>query len=198
MTDFDFVPEWTNLEDMFERGICGVLDIDVFTSLNKVDVDYQGNYLFFDSDSNCIYVGESKNIKKRVNQHLNAWDSNKKTINSLQGTSKETYEEEPQKFAIEGVGIDALLDRVEFVITIRNWHCEDFEKLLIQELNPEYNKNAYMSNPVEGENPSCPSCGSKLYWKPTERGFVCKNWRCDNYWKLENGPVFDKNGELNL
>ena len=41
------------------------------------------------------------------------------------------------------------------------------------------------------EKPTCPLCGNRLYPRVTADGYVCKNWRCDAFWKLQKGAVFD-------
>lgn len=37
---------------------------------------------------------------------------------------------------------------------------------------------------------SCPECGRKLHYRVTASGYVCKNWKCRNYWKRGHGSVF--------
>lgn len=37
----------------------------------------------------------------------------------------------------------------------------------------------------------CPNCDRKLYHRKV--GYVCKNWRCDNHWKMGEGVVFHLN-----
>lgn len=39
--------------------------------------------------------------------------------------------------------------------------------------------------------PRCPECGNRLYYRRRAEGYVCKNWRCKNYWKRGRG-YFDK------
>lgn len=195
MGNFGFVPEFSSLEKIFERGLEGVLDIDVFNSLEDVDVDYQGNYLFFDGDSNCMYVGKAGNIKRRMGDHIEAWGDNKKTIDRLEGSAREDYEDNPMRFGVKGVGVDSIICDVEFVVTFKNFDGDVWEKFLIRELDPACNKNTYVSEP-DGDNPDCPDCGNKLYWRSRERGYVCKNWRCVNYHKLGRGRVFGVDGNL--
>ena len=36
----------------------------------------------------------------------------------------------------------------------------------------------------------CPHCGNRLYFRKQARGFVCKNWKCEAYWKYGKGEVF--------
>jgi len=33
------------------------------------------------------------------------------------------------------------------------------------------------------EYKKCPKCGNKLYSRTV--GYVCKNWKCENYWKRD-------------
>ena len=45
----------------------------------------------------------------------------------------------------------------------------------------------------------CPKCRNKLYYRKKVDAWVCKNWRCVNYWKLGtslNGITFDESGEV--
>lgn len=201
MSELNFIPEWSNLKKMFERGVCDVLEINVFGSLEEVSIDYQGNYLFFDDNGECLYVGESSDVGKRVKEHLNCWKKNKPSIEKYtedesNPVTEEMVKKNPWRFgSTKGIGVDSVLDLVEFVVTIRNYEGEAFEKLLIKELDPPYNENTYLPKPNE-KNPDCPECGNKLYWRRRERGYVCKNWRCDNYHKLGKGRVFDKNGNM--
>jgi len=44
----------------------------------------------------------------------------------------------------------------------------------------------------------CPACGRYLCYKKRAGGFVCKNWKCKNYWKLGHGPVFELTPEREL
>ena len=46
--------------------------------------------------------------------------------------------------------------------------------------------------------PRCPACGRYLYYRRRAGGFVCKNWKCKNYWKLGSGPVFNLTPEGGL
>ena len=34
------------------------------------------------------------------------------------------------------------------------------------------------------EVPICPLCNCRLYYRSKAKGFICKNWKCKNYWKL--------------
>ncbi|MFP4006321.1 MAG: GIY-YIG nuclease family protein [Candidatus Hadarchaeia archaeon] len=195
-SEFYFIPQFDSLEKLFKRGIIDKLEIDIFNSIEDVDSDYRGNYLFFSEDSECLYIGQTEySIKNRINKHIKDWKSNKRTIDKLNEEQKNHYEDNPSYYAVKGTEIDAVLDKVEFVLTIKNLDSRVWEKFLIKELNPKHNKNTYLPKP-ECENPSCPDCGRKLYWRKRERGFVCKNWRCDNYHKLGGGYVFDKNGDI--
>jgi hypothetical protein len=49
-----------------------------------------------------------------------------------------------------------------------------------------------ISNEVEEypENNQCPKCHNRLYLKTEAEGYVCKNWKCENYWKMGKGKVF--------
>ena len=44
--------------------------------------------------------------------------------------------------------------------------------------------------------PTCPLCGRKLYERKSAGGVVCKNWKCDAFWKLGKGVVYDENGDF--
>ena len=37
---------------------------------------------------------------------------------------------------------------------------------------------------------TCPRCGNKLYFRSTNWGWVCKNWKCANFHKCNGGVVF--------
>jgi len=38
----------------------------------------------------------------------------------------------------------------------------------------------------------CPVCERVLWYKPSVHGWVCKNWKCTNFWKYGKGQVFFK------
>lgn len=42
----------------------------------------------------------------------------------------------------------------------------------------------------------CPECKNRLYFRYHVQGFVCKNWRCRNYWKHGHGPVLKSINEM--
>jgi hypothetical protein len=37
--------------------------------------------------------------------------------------------------------------------------------------------------------PRCPACGRSLAYRRSVKAFVCKNWKCPNFWKYGRGPV---------
>jgi ribosomal protein L37AE/L43A len=37
--------------------------------------------------------------------------------------------------------------------------------------------------------PRCPACGKPLVYRRSVKAFVCKNWKCLNFWKYGRGPV---------
>ena len=47
------------------------------------------------------------------------------------------------------------------------------------------------------EVPNCPICNHRLYYRSGAKGFICKDWKCKNYWKLgksRTGYVKSENG----
>jgi len=50
------------------------------------------------------------------------------------------------------------------------------------------------------KEPRCPNCGNVLYHREKAWGWVCKNWKCVNYWKLgfvtPPGKIFDRDGNI--
>ncbi len=46
--------------------------------------------------------------------------------------------------------------------------------------------------------PRCPACRWRLYYRKRAGGFVCKNWKCENYWKCGRGRVFELTPEGEL
>ena len=56
-------------------------------------------------------------------------------------------------------------------------------------------KKAYILKPMEitgleiGDwDSKCPKCGNRLYF--TKQGLVCRNWKCEIYWKKGQGIFF--------
>jgi len=46
------------------------------------------------------------------------------------------------------------------------------------------------------DNPRCPICNNKLYYRAKPDSYVCKNPDCDAFHKCQKGALFDECGEF--
>lgn len=154
-----------------------------------------GVYFFWNEKMECLYIGKATNIRQRLHEHLTSYRECERMRNDV-----DYDDSEMTKFAIERFAdqlIHAYMDEVWTVTTKEvgsDGLREKLEKRFIQSLLPEYNENY---NHVETDSDlklACPECGNRLqYMKSAGRygGYVCKNFQCRHYWKLDKGDVVE-------
>ena len=154
-----------------------------------------GVYFMWDEQFECLYIGKSTNLRKRLRSHLEGFEDCERT------RAEFDYDDpEMEEFAITRHATHEVhADRNEVAeITTKTYgkvaKLEELEKRFIRALLPKYNviHNHLVTNPEL--KLTCAECDNQLSYKKTagtSGGYVCKTWGCRHYWKLGKGDVVE-------
>jgi len=118
----------------------------VMEEITKIPDKTSGIYYFFDEDKRLLYVGRSRDIKKRFLQHINEAEKretleDKEFIDKIKSTK---LYEMLRMFAFTIIPIDYNLDKVKFfeIKLVKPSKLKWLEKEKIKKLKPPYNKES--------------------------------------------------------
>ena len=154
-----------------------------------------GIYIFWNKKTECLYIGKATNIRDRLRSHLMSYKECELLRRDVDYDDPEIEEYALKRFADQTIHLH--MDKVSKVTTMTinpDGLRESAEEQLIRSLHPEYNEDYNHVEPDEELKLRCPECERQLHYMKTAGecgGYVCKNFDCRHYWKLNNGDVVE-------